>query len=381
MVAFSLRERSPFSHIETVRALLRAIESAKLRFNFFSLTEKEGVRGIEGEELGIYVMVIGNPYAPHTIWITTAAHGPEGYPASLFLPRLIEARGVVERFLGKSIRIVIAADQNCYGKSFGSRFDHLGVDPNRNYRRSFPKKVLPLPRPYRDISTFLNPTSLSFVGEKYRLLRLRLYRWKHGDEVIKRIVSLGQRSDPKKLLFVGFGPCWTRLTMEHIIRLYSLPTPGHDVHMDIHSALGPRLRLPQTPPLLVTIYKEGGPEFSRARKFFGQSAGSATGNGYTLSNLGTIEKAFLWNLPKERTYTGVTAELGTEPIENVVMAVRSYHAVLMHGDPTTGLGMKMRDRVCATFCPLDKVWQEDAVDAQWQLLTSTIDNLKKEIAP
>lgn len=362
-------------------AVDRALEAAKIQLRYFSLTNDRGTRGYEDEHLGARVFVIGNVYARHTIWITNGLHGPERFAGAGFIEELLANESAVVCLLGSDVRILVVEGANPFGNSFYSRFNEDMADPNRNFRRHFPDKVLPLPKPYRFADEDLNPTSLSWWKEFWRLRRLYRFWREHGDEGVMRLVGLGQRSDPRKLLFVGFKPTWTRNLIESVIRDYSFPLEGHDVHIDIHTGLGKRLCLPRQGPLLVTIYGDGSAELDRARRFFGEGALSATGNKFTLSNLGTIENAFFWNLPSARTYTGVCCELGSEYIVHVIRAVRRHHCVLNYRNAWGWMGRRTRRQVGRMFNPLDRKWREDGIAALRQLLCNAIDNLKKEIAP
>lgn len=309
-------------------AFMQAAERNGFGITEYPLTGLNGknLRGLNDEFLATKVTVIGNPDAQHRIWITTGLHGVERLAGTAFCCWLMENREEIEKLLGLHICIIIIDDLVPWGASHYSRFTHEGIDVNRNFRHDFPKKPQ-LPRWYREVDNDLNPDALTLVSEIGKIRRLFKFQKDKGDEAVQEIARDGQGVDGRKMFFFGSEPTWTNSTLREIIRNYSVNRPGHDVHVDIHSGLGPSIA--KSNPLLITIYEPGSDEQRRAQKFFGENIFSThEQNKYTSSGVGTIENAFFDELPNGRIYTGVCAELGTIDIALVMMGLRWRHCTL-----------------------------------------------------
>lgn len=359
-------------------ALLRS--AGDLQPKPYALTDASGIplKGADDEWLGIKLFVIGNLHAQHHIWITNGLHGIERYGGLIFLCWLLANQKMICKLLGHNICIIVVDDLNPAGASNHSRFDHGGVDNNRNFRKRFPR-LQKLHRIYQQLDDDFHPKFLTPWGELIRLYHLRRFREKNGDEPFRKIINIGQWVHPEKILFIGKEPTWTNTTVRQIIREHSFEQPGHDVHPDFHTALGNPLNVDkQGDPLIVSIEKEGSLGFSRARWFFGPEVISTqSANGYTSSGTGTIEQAFFSELPACRTYTGVCIELGTKSIDEVIKAERWRHIVqqnnnklhrLMHNWWSWRLSI-------AAFFPPDDIWRELVVFKIFPKLKRVIDRL------
>jgi len=312
------------AHADT--AILQALGNAGIKHEEFSLTNDTGLRGRDEEELTTRVAIIGDPEAKHRIWITTGIHGIERYCGTVYLCWLLENAPFIKRLLGKECCLVLVDNITPWGSSWHSRVNEENSDTNRSFRKRWPKRKQ-YTKSYAAVDEDLNPESLTLMAECMRIGRLLAHRMRKGDAVLQRMMNIGQWVHKDKMLYVGSGPTWSTLTTREIIRQYSYDVPGHDVHIDIHSGLGPSIVKAEA--VLITIYDPKSPDHQRAKEFFGPALFSTKeDNPYTSSSAGVIENAFFDELPATRTYTGVCAELGSKWIVRAVLAVRWRNCVL-----------------------------------------------------
>jgi hypothetical protein len=362
---------------------LCAAERAAVPLEEYPLTGGDGrvLRGRQDEPLATHVAVLGNPEARDTIWLTTALHGCEGPAGTLLAVWLLEHRAALERALGADCRLVIAHNLNPWGASHATRFTDEGIDPNRNFRRRFPKssRYCALTSDYSLFDTHLNPQEISMLAEAWHVGMM----WVKGKLItsrrVMRMIALGQRADADKLLFVGREPTRTNRMTREIIRRHAVPAPGIDLHLDIHTALGKRLSR-RSPPLLLTIYPPESPEHRLARAMFGDlSEVASTREGtWSGSHVGTIEQAFFDELPVGRTYLGACVELGTVSIVDAITAVWRHHAVLRRPKHYSAWYTERSRRLMyRVFYPRDRAWRARVVPALHAIVERAADTLRE----
>lgn len=365
---------------------LATAETAGLRVREYPLVTPDAipVRGRAGERLASHVVVLGNPEARDTIWITTALHGCEGPAGSILAIWLLHHVRQIEQSLGGDVRLVLAHNLNPWGASFFSRFTRDGVDPNRNFRRRFPStdRYCSLTPDYRRLDRHLNPRELTLASELWHMGMLWTKSKLVNSRRLMRMVALGQRVDRNKLLFVGRRPSPTNLTTRDIIRRYASDRPGIDLHIDIHTALGRRLTKDQ-PPLVLTIYDPASPEQRLTQQIYGDVGDVATTRDgeWSGSHVGTIEQAFFDELPAERQYLGSCVELGTVSITNAIAAVWRHQSVLRAPDSYSAwYSERARRLMYDVFYPKDRQWRAEVAPSLHRIVDKAITNIRENRA-
>jgi len=338
------------------------------------------MRGREGERLASHVTVLGNPEAKDTIWVTTALHGCEGPAGTILAIWLLDHLKQVEAGLGRNTRLVLVHNLNPWGASFFTRFTRDGVDPNRNFRRRFPRteRYCAYTPDYQWLDRHLNPRELTLATELWHMGMLWAKSKVVQSQRLMKMVALGQRVDANRLLFVGRRPSQTNLMTRSIIRRFASPEPGIDIHIDIHTALGRRLTGEQ-PPLVLTIYDPNTPEQRLTEALYGGAGDIAsTRDGeWSGSDVGTIEQAFFDELPDNRRYLGACVELGTVSITTAIAAVWRHHNVLKSPDRYSAwYSERARRLMYDVFYPKDRKWRAEAGPALHRIVQRAIDGLR-----
>lgn len=364
---------------------LDAAERSWLRVDEYPLVDKAGkpLRGRQDEPLATHVTVIGNPDARDTVWVTTALHGCEGPAGTMLAIWLMNHRYQIERSLGPDVRIVVAHNLNPWGAANFTRFDADGVDPNRNFRKRFPKsdRWCALSRDYQRLDIHLNPQELSLMTEAWHLGMLWAKSKIMTTKRMMKVIALGQRADRDKLLFIGAGPTRTNSMVRDIIQRYSNDQPGVDVHIDIHTGLGKRLSKSNKEPLVLTIYDPDSPEHKLAKKLYGDIGvvSSTRESEFSGSDVGTIEQAFFDELPAGRTYHGTCVELGSLSTIAAVAAVWRHHAVLRKPKKySSWYADRSRRAMYDVFFPKDDEWREEVVPALYNVVGKAVTALRED---
>ncbi|MEQ8701718.1 MAG: DUF2817 domain-containing protein [Bauldia litoralis] len=357
---------------------LDAAERSGLKVDEYPLVDEAGapVRGERDEPLATHVTVIGNPDARDTVWVTTALHGCEGPAGTMLAIWLMNHRHGIERALGPDVRIVVAHNLNPWGASHFTRFDADGVDPNRNFRKRFPRtdRWCALSRDYKRLDSHLNPRELSLTTEAWHLGMLWAKSKIITTKRMMKVIALGQRADRDRLLFIGTGPTRTNTLVRDIIRRYSTNQPGIDVHIDIHTGLGKRLSKSKQ-PLVLTIYEPESAEHALARRLYGEvgEVSSTREGDYSGSDVGTIEQAFFDELPEGRTYHGACVELGSLSTLAAVAAVWRHHAVLRKPKRySSWYASRSRRAMYDVFFPKDDEWRAEVVPALYHVVGKAV---------
>ena len=330
-------------------------------------------RGAYNEPLYTTYFWIGNRDATTVTVITTGLHGAEGKIGSLFVTDLLTRRSAYEQLLNRDHALLVIVNLSPWSASFGSRFTEDGSDTNRLFGRQ-PATSETLPPYYAEVDEVLNVPKLTARAALRSICTLLWYRYRHQDGLarMQTIIAEGQVHDPKRLLYVGTGESWTNATVREIIRT-ELRMAKHVIHVDIHTALGWWGTC-----LKVVIDHPNSQRYARAAKLFGVRGLISTKvpNRYTRSDKGTIELAFYEELASWQTYTGVCVEIGTLPLNIVVMAMWLRVCVLntLKSDPEfyDRNDPWSRELVRHAFAPRNKQWRRNALAHLHTLLRNII---------
>ncbi len=319
--------------------------------------------GPEGEVLSTDTARFGAPVgeARTVVLVSSGVHGVEGHAGS----------GVQELLLGSGrldglpsdVAVVLVHAVNPYGFAWSRRVDHDNIDVNRNF---VDYADLPENPRYGEVDAILNPAEID-VDDRSFLGELLAFWSEVGDDVAFRTISGGQYSHPRGVQFGGQGASWSRRTMEQI---WARELEGAEaaIGLDVHTGLGPLGRL--------TVFQTADAEETAA------DAGGAwfPDHIYRSDRTGSVDHGLLgpgfdeWADGRLATATFVL-EVGTHDPTEGVTVFRADNWLHHHGDPTSELGLRIRQQVRDFFFVDDPGWRTDVADEVLSAVHAALDGL------
>ncbi|WP_455218141.1 DUF2817 domain-containing protein, partial [Kaarinaea lacus] len=190
------------------------------------------VPGPDGQEVYLDWLYLGQHDVPSNLLVLiSGTHGVEGFAGSAVQSCWLSflARQVSE---DSSLGVVILHALNPWGFAWLRRYDHQGIDLNRN----FIDFTLPLP-----------------VNEQYDLVHGDLFsdtskpveetigHWQDqwGQRQFSSVVTRGQYRHDDGLFYGGSSPSWSRQTLEQLCDSSPLGGARRIAVIDLHTGLGP----------------------------------------------------------------------------------------------------------------------------------------------
>jgi hypothetical protein len=296
-------------------------------------------RGREGEALTTDVAWLGHRTAPNVLVTISGTHGAEGFCGSGAQVDWL-ARGEAAR-LPPGVAVLIVHAVNPYGFSWLRRVTHENVDLNRNWVDF--AAPLPANPGYDELAEWVVPDAWTEDAQRRSARELGAFARARGAAAFQQAISGGQYLHPGGLFYGGAEPSWSRRTQTAIFADY-LGQAGRVGIIDYHTGLGPwgfGERIITDAP--------GSAGFGRARSWYGAavtspSAGTSTSAPITGDGLEAAPRL----LPHAEV-TGMAIEVGTLPLDQVLLALRADAWLHAHGDPLSPEAAPIKARVREAF--------------------------------
>ena len=332
------------------------------RSRFRSACERHGaqqealaldLQGPSGEALTIDLAWFGPRDAKRVVVTSSGTHGIEGYMGSAAQLAVLDR----DLTLPDGVALLMIHAVNPYGFAFRRRVNEDNIDQNRNFLLAG-EAYAGCPQGYHALNAMLNPTRApkrrlsapAFIARAVgRIARA-------GLGPLKEAVAGGQYTYPLGVFYGGSEPSRSmRALQEAVPRLL-----GHTEHVlwiDFHTGLGNSATFKH----LV----DHGPEDARLGWLvdtFGPEVepwDAGDGVAYAIrGGLGTWAKATL----PDAEVDVLAMEFGTVPVLKVITALHLENRAHHHGDPTSATTRAVKERIMATFNPLDDGWRDAVVD-------------------
>jgi hypothetical protein len=302
----------------------------------------------------------GDLAAPDIFMVSSGLHGIEGFSGSAVqLEMLATGRGTPTLWLHAL---------NPWGFANLRRVNESNVDLNRNFLAEGQPYSSDDPT-YAAADALLNPPTAP--GTDFFWAKAALLVARHGYQALKNAIVGGQYVNPRGLFFGGArleaGP-------RHLLELLDawLPARRRVVHVDLHTALGPRGGR--------TLLLEGeapAEQLARVRAAFGTGVkgwDATNKDAYVIRGglLGELQRRY----PEVR-YDGLTCEFGTQGNLSVIYALREENRLHHHGRGSLPAGSDLplldhpaKERMRAAFAPRDEDWRRSVLTHAAPLLAA-----------
>lgn len=296
-------------------------------------------RGPDGSDLSTDVAWFGPNTAEKVLVTISATHGVEGFCGSGAQVDWLR-RGEAQR-LPAGVAALLVHAINPYGFAWHRRVTQENVDLNRNWINF--RVPLPANPGYDALSEAICPSQWSEAAVAASTQVLQAYAKQHGAAALQHAVSAGQYKHPQGIFYGGSGPTWSRRTQTEILSTHLKDVAAAAI-IDYHTGLGPwgyGEQIITRPP--------GTPEFARAAQWFG-AAVTCPYDGTSLSAaiVGDGLSAASALLPRV-ALTGIALEVGTRPLQEVLLALRADAWLHAHGDPASPLGRALKAQMRQAF--------------------------------
>jgi len=336
------------SYDEARRKFVAAAEAAGLDVT----SHAHPMRGREGELLAMDVVRDGAPDAAALLIVTSGCHGIEGYCGSGVQVALLQDAAWRELTHHADVAVLYIHALNPYGFSWWRRVTHENVDLNRNFH-DFSTPLPPSPQ-YDDIAHLLVPSTWPPSPEVNAALQR--YVAEHGERALQAAISGGQYTHPEGLFYGGVNPTWSHVTLRHVLR----EEAGRCARLgwiDLHTGLGPSGRGER-----IFACKDDPSALARARRWWGAEVTSI----YDGSSSSALLSGLMWLAAYEECsqaeYTGIALEFGTQPLEQVMNALRADQWLENHPEVGAEPSARIKHQMLDAFYTDTDEWKERVVE-------------------
>jgi Protein of unknown function (DUF2817) len=364
---------------------LEAAASAGLQIESFA----HPLKGSDGEDLAMDVALDGSPDAKELLIVSSACHGVEGYCGSGVQVFALHDAQWREKAKAADVAVLYIHALNPYGFSHLRRVTNENVDLNRNFQ-DFSK---PLPDAtgnpgYASLHDLLLPKAWPPTPENIALcaewMRARALKDSQNADVasglraFQQAVTQGQYTHANGLFYGGNAPTWSNITLRKVLRKYAT-TCERLAWIDLHTGLGPSGYGER-----IFACKDDDEAYERASRWWG-NRGNPSGETpvtsiYKGSSASALLTGLMWQSVYEEApqaqYTAIAMEYGTQPVNEVLNALRADHWLANHPEASPDLAQQIKQQLMAAFYTDTDVWKGQIVSQARQSMFQAVDGLK-----
>ena len=349
------------SYREAREKFLASVKAAGLAVQSHIHPEK----GRDGEALAMDVAIDGPADADRLVIITSACHGVEGYCGTGIQVFALHDEQWRAKASEAGVAVMYIHALNPYGFSHIRRTTHENVDLNRNFR-DYAQPLEPNLL-YREVHELLLPGS--WPPDAGNVAAVDSFIATRGQDAWQAAISGGQPEFADGLFFSGHGPTWSNLTFREVLRRHARRA-SRIAWIDIHTGLGPsghgeRIYAGQDDKGAVT----------RARDWWGQQVTSIYDGSSTSAKLTGMAFAAVYEECQQAEYTGIAMEYGTQPILQVLHALRAEHWLNLHRDAPKPLAAAIRQQMMDAFYTDTDGWKVQVIDQAREAMFQAVDGL------
>jgi hypothetical protein len=258
---------------------------------------------------------------------------------------------------------------NPYGFSHARRTTHANVDLNRNFHDF--SQPLPVNEAYREIHDLLLPAQWPPTAANEAAIAA--YINTHGVARYQAAVSQGQHEYADGMFFGGSAPAWSNRTLRQVLQAFGRRAK-RIAWMDVHTGLGPS-------GLGERIFAcdNNAEALARARAWWDSGGATPVTSFYDGSSTSAHLTGLMWSAVYDECpqaeYTGMAMEYGTQPILDIIAALRADHWLHKHpGVPAEQRERVRRQMMDAFYVDTDE-WRTQVVAQAREAMFQTADGL------
>ena len=336
---------SPFStsYSEARQKFLQAAKAAGLHV----ASHPHPLPGRDGEALAMDVVLDGPADAKNLLIVSSACHGVEGYCGSGVQVHALQDSAWRAAAQENHVAVLYIHALNPHGFSHVRRVTHENVDLNRNFQDF--SQPLPVNEAYREVEPLLLPevwppnaanqqATVDFIAQ-------------HGMVGLQAAVTRGQHQYPDGLFFGGTAPTWSNLTLRHVLRQHG-QRAERLAWIDLHTGLGPNGVGER-----IFACADDAAALQRARAWWGANVTSIYDGSSTSAFLTGLMWISAYQECPQAEYTGLAMEYGTQPMEQVMMALRADHWLHKHPEAPAAQKAQIKQDLMNAFYTDTDAWR------------------------
>jgi len=334
---------------------------AEARAKFFAASAAAGLDvtshahpmlGRDGEALAMDVVREGPRDAAAVLLVSSACHGAEGFCGSGVQVALLRNAAWHARVRDSGVAVLYLHALNPYGFSWLRRVTHEGVDLNRNFQDF--SRPLPVNAAYDELAHLLVPERWPPTVEVQAALQRHVAA--HGLAATQAAITGGQYQHPLGLFYGGVNPTWSHVTLRHVLQEHGQRCRRLG-WIDLHTGLGPSGHGER-----IFACRDDAAALARARAWWGPEVTSI----YDGSSASALLRGLMWQAADQECaqaeYTGIALEYGTEPMMEVIDALRGDHWLECHPEAEAAQGAAIKQRVRDAFYTDTPAWKQRVVE-------------------
>lgn len=326
--------------------------------------------GADGEALAMDVARDGPADAERVLILTSACHGVEGHCGSGVQVAALHDAEWRAAARGAGVAVVYIHALNPHGFSHGRRVTQENVDLNRNFQDF--SAPLPANKAYARLHALLLPPNWPPAPAD----EAALAQWidKHGMGEFQAAVTQGQYAFADGMFFGGQAPTWSQRTLRPVLRQHA-GRARRLAWIDIHTGLGPN-------GLGERIFagNDDAAAYARASAWWGSDGATPVTSIYDGSSASPLLTGLMWNSAYDECplaeVTGIAIEYGTEPLMEVLAAMRGDHWLHLHPEAAPELAEAIRQRMRAAFYTDSDTWKRRIVEQAREALFQAAQGLR-----
>jgi hypothetical protein len=349
------------SYAEARTKFLEAAASLGLRIH----SHIHPLKGRDGETLAMDVVRDGPLDADKLLIVSSACHGVEGYCGSGVQVAALHDAEWREKARAQGVAVLYIHALNPYGFSHIRRVTQENVDLNRNFHDF--SKPLPVNTAYRELQPLLLPAEWPPSPENQAATGAFIAT--RGMPAFQAAVSGGQHEFPDGMFFGGTAPTWSNQAVRAVLRQHG-PGVKKLAWIDLHTGLGP-----SGVGERIFAGKDDAATLARARAWWGDQVTSMYDGSSTSARLtGMMCLAAYDELPQAE-YTAIAMEYGTQPMLEVMHALRGEHWLHMHPEAPPELAKQIKQLMLEAFYTETDAWKGQIVSQARQAMFQAVEGL------
>lgn len=331
-------------------------------------THPHPLKGKDGEDLAMDVAYDGPPDAQNLLMVSSACHGIEGHCGSGVQVFALHDTEWREKARAAGVGVLYVHALNPHGFSSGRRVTQENVDLNRNFADF--TQPLPVNANYAELHPLLLPKAWPPSPQN----QAEIDGWiaSHGVPAYQAAISGGQYQFHDGLFYGGTAPTWSNRTLRQVLRTH-VRQAKRLAWIDLHTGLGPNGHGER----IFASHRDDNAAYARANAWWGGETavtsmfdGSSTSARLTGLMCGVIDEEC-----PQAEYTGIALEYGTQPILEVMGALRADHWLHKHPDAAPDLAEAIHARMREAFYTDTDAWKGQVVSQARQAMFQAIDGL------
>ena len=303
--------------------------------------------GPDGIALSAETAWLGPREAERVLLVMSGTHGAETFSGSAIQVGLL--RSGIAQEIAKSLGVLLIHAINPSGFAWVRRVTEGNVDLNRNFVDH--EGEHPRNEGYEVLRDSICPAEWHGPVRSAADARLQAYGAEHGVMALQAAITSGQYVDDRGIFYGGLAPTWSNRTLREILKRNGAAA-RHVGFIDLHTGLGP-----YGYGEIISNHYAGTPGLARVRDWFGSEA-TCSDDGTSTSapvagdtNIGVEE-----SMPNAQV-GGITLEYGTEPLRDMLDAVRADNWLHAHGRLDSAEGRAIKAQIRKAFYPDADDWR------------------------